>query len=516
MREPINRLVALRFRAGDRAHLRLHASNRAGGRCERCTATPRRPIRSCSTPGCRARARRTASRKANARRATCSACGSCRSPKGSRARATSRSCPTAMRSSRSCRAACASFATACCRPEPLAGWPAAGLEAGGLQAAIVHPQFATNRIVYLYYIKSNADAKTTLALARARLVGTELQNVEEVFVTDAWIQGGPLAGRAAFGPDGMIYLTINDHDKNNAIDDPSVRIFAQHLDSDVGKVLRLRDDGSIPPDNPFVGRDGRESADLHLRPPQRDGLRVAPDDGRALGHRDRADGRRRAQHPARGHNYGWPLVSLGKLYNKHDINEQHWYREGMDMPFMYWTPSISPSSLVVVHGRQARAVAGQLVRRRAERPDAATRRVRSAGAAGRAPRLAVHVARPALAPSRAEPRRLSLRRDREAHAGNAARSERRDERRRLPHRAGGLGGRMRATTAAAMSLLFVAWVAEGQQRSASVAAVIEDLVAANRVLAAQGILPGYGHVSARHPENPLVATSSRVRSLRSW
>ena len=43
-----------------------------------------------------------------------------------------------------------------------------------------------------------------------------------------------------------------------------------------------------------------------------------------------------------GHNYGWPLVSLGKLYNKNDINEQHWYREGMDMPFMYWTPSISP------------------------------------------------------------------------------------------------------------------------------------------------------------------------------
>ena len=74
-------------------------------------------------------------------------------------------------------------------------------------------------------------------------------------------------------------MTINDHDRNNAIDDASVRIFAQHLDSDVGKVLRLRDDGGIPADNPFVGRDGRESADLHLWPPQRDGLRVAPDDG---------------------------------------------------------------------------------------------------------------------------------------------------------------------------------------------------------------------------------------------
>ena len=80
-------------------------------------------------------------------------------------------------------------------------------------------------------------------------------DVREVFESDAWIQGGPIAGRAVFGPDCMIYLTINDHDKINAIDDPSVRIFAQHLDSDVGKVLRLRDDGSIHADKPFVGRE---------------------------------------------------------------------------------------------------------------------------------------------------------------------------------------------------------------------------------------------------------------------
>ena len=245
-------------------------------------------------------------------------------------------------------------------PEPLAGWPAAGLEAGGLQAAIVHPQFATNRSVYLYYIKSDADAKTTLALARARLVGTELQNVEEVFVTDAWIQGGPLAGRAAFGPDGMIYLTINDHDKNNAIDDPSVRIFAQHLDSDVGKVLRLRDDGGIPADNPFVGREDanpqiftyghRNATDFAWHPTTGElwATEVGPMGGDELN----------ILHA--GHNYGWPLVSLGKLYNKNDINEQHWYREGMDMPFMYWTPSISPSSVAWYTGDKLVPWQGQL------------------------------------------------------------------------------------------------------------------------------------------------------------
>jgi len=231
-------------------------------------------------------------------------------------------------------------------PDPLGGWPVAGLEAGGLQAAIPHPQFATNRNVFLYYIKNRDDAMTSMALARARLEGTELQNVEEVFVAEAWIQGGPLAGRAKFGPDGMIYLTINDHDKNNAIDDASVRIFAQHLDRDVGKVLRLRDDGSIPADNPFVGRENANGEVF------------------SYGHRNTTDF---AWHPTTGelwateigpmggdeinilrpgNNYGWPLVSLGKLYNKNDISEQHWYREGMEMPVMYWTPSISPNTLV--------------------------------------------------------------------------------------------------------------------------------------------------------------------------
>jgi glucose/arabinose dehydrogenase len=144
----------------------------------------------------------------------------------------------------------------------------------------------------------------------------------------------------------MIYLTLNDHDKNNAIDDPSIRIFAQHLDSDVGKVLRLRDDGSIPSDNPFVGR---EDANPQVF---------------TYGHRNPTDF---AWHPTTGElwateigqmggdeinilrggeNYGWPLVSLGRLYTKGQVSEQHWYREGMEMPVVYWTPSISPNSLV--------------------------------------------------------------------------------------------------------------------------------------------------------------------------
>jgi aldose sugar dehydrogenase len=231
-------------------------------------------------------------------------------------------------------------------PQPLAGWPAAGIEATNLQAVAVHPQFATNRFVYFYYVKSDADARTTLALARGRLEGTELADVREVFEADGWIQGGPIAGRAVFGPDGHIYMTTNDHDKNNAIDDPSVRIFAQHLDSDVGKVLRIRDDGGIPADNPFVGREDHNPQLFtygHRNPTD---FAWHPTTGELWATEIGPMGGDEVNILRAGSNYGWPLVSLGRLYTKGQVSEQHWYREGMEMPVLNWTPSISPNSLV--------------------------------------------------------------------------------------------------------------------------------------------------------------------------
>jgi glucose/arabinose dehydrogenase len=245
-------------------------------------------------------------------------------------------------------------------PEPLAGWPAAGIEPTSLQAVAVHPQFAANGFVYLYYVKSNAEAATTLALARGRLEGDALVDVREIFEADGWLRGGPVAGRAVFGPDGMIYMTFNDHDPNNAVADPSIRIFAQHLDSDVGKVLRVRDDGSVPADNPLVARDGANGQVF------------------TYGHRNTTDF---AWHPTTGElwateigpmggdeinilhagsNYGWPLVSLGRLYTKGDVSEQRWYRVGMEMPVVYWTPSISPNSLVWYSGDKLAPWTGNL------------------------------------------------------------------------------------------------------------------------------------------------------------
>ena len=106
--------------------------------------------------------------------------------------------------------------------EPLVGWPTPSIEAGALQSVIVHPQFAANGFVYLYYIKKR-DEMSSRALARARLEGNTLRDVQEIFEADSWIPGGPMAGRAAFGPDGTIYLTVNDHVEHDGRDNGNVR-----------------------------------------------------------------------------------------------------------------------------------------------------------------------------------------------------------------------------------------------------------------------------------------------------
>jgi glucose/arabinose dehydrogenase len=229
-------------------------------------------------------------------------------------------------------------------PQPLAGWPTPSIDAGALQSVIVHPQFASNRLVYLYYVKRREDM-SAFALARARLENDALVDVEEIFETDSWIPGGPMAGRAAFGPDRMIYLTVNDHVEHDGRDGNKEPLLAQELDSDVGKILRIRDDGGIPEDNPFVGRADanpqvfsyghRNVTDFSWHPETGElwTTEIAPMGGDEIN----------VVHA--GKNYGWPLVSLGKNYNGKLLNENPWYRPGMEMPVMYWMPSISPSTL---------------------------------------------------------------------------------------------------------------------------------------------------------------------------
>jgi glucose/arabinose dehydrogenase len=234
-------------------------------------------------------------------------------------------------------------------PKPIPGWTADALRARSMNSVVLHPDFERNRLLFISYVKQRDGGDTTVALARARFDGQSLQAVEEIFVADAWGTGAT-AGRAEAGPDGRIYLTVGDRDAGNLTDDASYRMLAQSLNSHVGKVLRLADDGTAPPDNPFAGRKDAKPEIYTYGHRNAQGLAWHPQTGELWATEIGPMGGDELNRLIPGHNYGWPLVSLGKIYTGNLASEQSWSRPGMDMPEMYWMPAISPSSLMIYDG----------------------------------------------------------------------------------------------------------------------------------------------------------------------
>ena len=227
----------------------------------------------------------------------------------------------------------------------------AGEDGDALHFIVVHPKFAENHLVYLSYPKRDAE-RVTLAVARGRLSGTKLTDVQEIFVADAWETGGNLAGRVFFTPDAMLYVTVGDRDRVccNGTEDNSLRMKAQKLDNDAGKTLRLRDDGTVPPDNPFVGRAGARSEIYTYGHRNGYGLAVNPETAELWQAEIGPMGGDEVNILLPGHNYGWPLVSTGRNYTGTLVSEQPWFRPGMDNPRIHWVPSISPSSILFYTG----------------------------------------------------------------------------------------------------------------------------------------------------------------------
>ncbi len=215
----------------------------------------------------------------------------------------------------------------------------------------LHPNFARNQMVYVSYPK-RGDRGITLAVARGRLSGSKLTDVQEIFVADAWETGGNLAGRVFLTPDGYLYVTVGDRDRIccNGSDDNSLRMKAQRLDNDAGKTLRLRDDGTVPPDNPFVGQPGAKPEIFTYGHRNGYGLAINPETGELWQAEIGPMGGDELNILVPGHNYGWPLVSMGRNYTGTLVSEQPWARPGMDNPRMFWVPSISPSSIMFYTG----------------------------------------------------------------------------------------------------------------------------------------------------------------------
>jgi Glucose/sorbosone dehydrogenases len=242
-------------------------------------------------------------------------------------------------------------------PEPVAGVPQVvpPYRGGGLHDIALHPGFERNGLVYFTYNRpveppsgSTPPARRQgyVSLMRGRLEGRTLKDVEELFSGEL---GGSFGSRIAFGRDGTIYMTTG-----APFDDR-----AQRLDSVYGKVLRLREDGSAPPDNPFVGRPGARPEIYTLGHRDQLGLTVHPVTGAVLAAEHGPNGGDEVNLILPGKNYGWPEYSYGRTYEGKRISEVP-IVEGIEQPLLIWIPSIAPTGLTFYTGDRFPAWKGNL------------------------------------------------------------------------------------------------------------------------------------------------------------
>lgn len=241
-------------------------------------------------------------------------------------------------------------------PQPVTGVPQVHAEQrAGLMGVAVHPRFAENKLIYLTYSK-DGERGITPALARGRFDGTALTDVHDIFVADAWGMGTASVGGSAiaFGPDGMLYMTVG-----GAINSATTGKRAQDPSDHCGKVLRLRDDGSVPADNPFVGRAGYKPEIYSLGHRNQLGLAFHPETGLLWASENAPMGGDEVNVILPGRNYGWPLVSYGREYQGPRVSERPW-QEGMEQPAIVWIPSIAPSGMTFYSGDRFPAWKGNL------------------------------------------------------------------------------------------------------------------------------------------------------------
>jgi glucose/arabinose dehydrogenase len=227
-------------------------------------------------------------------------------------------------------------------PNPIAGVPqvrAQGL--AGLMDLALHPNFSDNKLIYFTYHKPAADGTGTagtITLGRGRWDGTALVEVRDIFSA---IPGGN-ASRIVFGKDGMVYMTVG-------VGDPPEARRAQDPNDLAGKVLRLRDDGTVPADNPFVNRAGYRPEIYTLGHRNALGLAVNPETGAIWECEDGPNGGDEVNVLQAGKNYGWPVVSFGRFYLGPRVTEKPW-QEGMEQPLVFWVPAIAISGLTFYTG----------------------------------------------------------------------------------------------------------------------------------------------------------------------
>jgi glucose/arabinose dehydrogenase len=247
-------------------------------------------------------------------------------------------------------------------PAPITGLPqgitSTRRDTAGVDIA-VHPRFADNHLVYVAYWKPEPGTRPvrTAAIVRARYDGgSALSDVREIFASSTWTDG-PSSARLVFAPDGKLFMTIG---APGFAEELGTTGWAQDPREHGGKILRLNDDGSVPADNPFVGRAGYRPEIFALGIRNSIGLAIHPETGELWETENGPQGGDEVNIIRRGLNYGWPAVTYGRAYTSDPDGRKSGLppptvqpptsAPGMEEPITFYKPSIAISGMAFYTG----------------------------------------------------------------------------------------------------------------------------------------------------------------------
>jgi len=234
--------------------------------------------------------------------------------------------------------------------EPVAGLPMMDTRGqGGLLGIALDPNFQTNRLIYWSFAEPGQDVNNT-AVARGRLVdgaAPKVENVQVIFHQAPSLAGSTLhfGGRLVFGRDGMLFITLGDRSITEG------RMQAQRMDGLLGKIVRINSDGSIPKDNPFVGKAGVRPEIWSFGHRNIQAATLHPTTGELWESEHGTRGGDEINISRKGKDYGWPTIAYGIEYQGPPITGGIQKKEGMEQPLYYWDPNIAPSGMVFYTGK---------------------------------------------------------------------------------------------------------------------------------------------------------------------
>lgn len=226
--------------------------------------------------------------------------------------------------------------------------PVAARGQGGLLDVALDPAFDTNQLIYWSFSEGQPDNTNNTAVARGRFVdGSEpkVENVQVIYKqSPSMNSGGHFGSRLVFGGDGTLFVTQGDRQINAG------REFVQKMDALLGKIVRINPDGSIPKDNPFVGKEGVRPEIWSLGHRNVQAAAINPATGELWEVEHGTRGGDELNIVRKGLNYGWPVIAYGIEYQGKPITGGIQAQEGMEQPVYYWDPVIAPSGMLFYTG----------------------------------------------------------------------------------------------------------------------------------------------------------------------